>query len=222
VYTEDFILRMINQAVAVLLQIIGFRQAKKYQEAQQAIDQSLEQLIGLRADLLKQLDDEVILRILTLQDRLDIERVVVVADLFKAEGDILADQNRMEESHQNYLRALIFYLEAGLNDQNISPPPKLVEQVEWLVGQTVMQPLPDDIQWSLYNYYEHSTDYAKAEVALEELANRPGLYADLKDEMIAFYQRLLAVSSADQAPIQIDQEQIQEKLDRLMSHNKIE
>jgi hypothetical protein len=222
VYTEDFILRMINQAVAVLLQIAGFRQAKQYQQAQQAIDQSLEQLLGLRADLLKQLDDEVIFRILTLQDRLDIERVMVVAELFKAEGDILADQNRVTESQQNYLRALNFYLEAGLNDQNVSPPSKLAEQVEWLVSQPALMPLPDDIQWSLFNYYEHSADYAKAEAALTELASRPGLYADLLPEQIAFYQRLLALPPADLTRIQLDQQQMQEKLDKLRPHDQVE
>jgi hypothetical protein len=222
VYTEDFILRMINQAVGVLLQIAGFRQAKQYQQAQQAINQSLEQLLGLRADLLKQLDDEVIFRILTLQERLDIERVLVIAELFKAEGDILADQNRMAESQQSFLRALNFYLEAGLNDQNISPPSKLAEQVEWLVSQSALMPLPDDIQWSLFNYYEHSAEYAKAEVALVELASRPGLYADLQPEMTTFYQRLLGLPPADLARIPLDREKLQEKLDRLGPHGKVE
>ena len=221
-YTEDFILRMINQAVAVLLQIAGFRQAKQYQQAQQAIDQSLEQLLGLRADLLKQLDDEVIFRILTLQDRLDIERVVVVAELFQAEGDILADQNRMAESQQSYLRALTFYLEAALSDQIIPPPSKLAEQVEWLVSQSAILPLPDDIQWSLFNYYERSAEYAKAEAALAELAGRPGLNGDLQPEMIAFYERLLALPPADLARIQLDREQLQDKLDKVRPGGKVE
>ena len=221
-YTEDFILRMINQAVAVLLQIAGFRQAKQYQQAQQAIDQSLEQLLGLRADLLKQLDDDVIFRMLTLQGHLDIERVLVVAELFKAEGDILADQNRMVESQQKYLRALIFYLEANLSDQNISPPTKLVEQVEWLVSQAAILPLPDDVQWSLFNYYERSANYAKAEATLAELARRPGLDADLQPELILFYQRLLALPPADLARVQLDREQVQDKLDKVRLSGKVE
>jgi hypothetical protein len=222
VYTEDFILRMINQAVAVLLQIAGFRQAKQYQQAQQAIDQSLEQLLGLRADLLKQLDDDVIFRMLTLQGHLDIERVLVVAELFKAEGDILADQNRMVESQQKYLRALNFYLEANLSDQNISPPTKLVEQVEWLVSQAAILPLPDDVQWSLFNYYERSANYAKAEATLAELARRPGLDADLQPELILFYQRLLALPPADLARVQLDREQVQDKLDKVRLSGKVE
>ena len=221
-YTEDFILRMINQAVAVLLQIAGFRQAKQYQQAQQAIDQSLEQLLGLRADLLKQLDDEVIFRMLTLQGHLDIERVMVVAELFKAEGDILADQNRMAESQQYYLRALNFYLEANLSDQNISPPTKLVEQVEWLVSQAALMPLPDDIQWSLFNYYERTAEYEKAEAALVELTSRPGLYADLQPELVLFYQRLLALPPADLTRTQLDRELVQERLDKVRPHGKVE
>jgi tetratricopeptide (TPR) repeat protein len=222
VYTEDFILRMINQAVSVLLQIAGFRQAKQYQQAQQAIDQSLEQLLGLRVDLLKQLDDEVIFRMLTLQDRLDIERILVIAELFKAEGDILADQNHMDESHQSYLRALNFYLEARLSDQNISPPSKLAEQVDWLVSKADIMPLPDDIQWSLFNYYERSANYAKAEVALTDLTSRPGFSTDLQPEMILFYQRLLSLPPADLAYAQIEREQVQQKLDKLMPQGKVD
>jgi tetratricopeptide (TPR) repeat protein len=215
VYTDDFILRMINQAVAVLLQVAGLRQAKQYQQAQQAIDQSLEQLLGLRADLLKQLDDEVIFGMLTLQDRLDIERVVVIAELFKAEGDILADQNRLAESQQSYLRALNFYLEAGLSDQIASLPLRFAQQVEWLVNQSGILPLPDDIQWSLFNYYERFAEYAKAETTLTELASRPGVYADLQPEIIAFYQRLLKLPPADLDRVHLDREQVQEKLDRI-------
>lgn len=214
-FTEDFILRMISQAVSVLVQIAGLRQAKQYPQAQQAIDQSLEQMLGLRADLLKQLDDEVIFRMLMLHEKLDVERVVVIAELFKLEGDILADQNRLAESQQSYLRALSFYLEAGLNEQIIPTSPKLAPQIDALASLPSILPLPDDIQWSLFNYYELRADYARADTALSELANRPGLNADLRPERIAFYQRLLALPPADLARNHLDQEQIQEKLDKI-------
>ena len=213
-YQEDFILRMISQAVSVLVHIAGLRQAKQYPQAQQAVDQSLEQLLGLRADLLKQLDDEVIFRMLKLQDRVDTERVMVIAELFKAEGDILADQNRLVESQQNYLRALNFYLEAGLTEKTVPTSPTLTPQIDALASLPYMQPLPDDIQWKLFNYYELCADYARADAALTELANRPGLYNNLQPDMIAFYQKLLALPPADLARIQLDREQIQAKLDK--------
>jgi hypothetical protein len=208
-------MRMIGQAVSALLHIARLKQARQYQQAQQAIDQTLEQLLGLRADLLKQLDDEVIFRMLTLHDQLDIERVVVIADLFKVEGNILADQNRLAESQQIYMRALNFYLEAGLSDQTVLPLPTLNQEIESLVSQPTILPLPDDIQWSLFNYYDLTADYARADAALAELASRPGLYADLRPEMIAFYQRLLTLPPAELARTHLDREQVQEKLDRV-------
>lgn len=214
-FSQDYIIRMISQAVAVLVQIAGLRQTRQYRPAQQAIDQALESLLGLRADLLKQLDDEVIFRMLTIQDRLDVERVEVMAELFKAEGDILADQDRLTESHQSYLRALSFNLEAALSDQIIPNPTKLAHQVDWLTGFPGIHPIPDDTQWSLFSYYEQTGDYAKAEAALIELANRPGLYADLQPELEAFYQRLLTLPAVEISRTNLDRKKIREKLDKV-------
>ena len=214
-FSEDYILRMINQAILALLYIARLRQSRQYQKAQQVIDQSLEELLGLRADLLKQLDDEVIFRMLTMHEQLDAERVEVIADLFKVEGDILVDQNRQIDGKQSYLRALNFYLEAGLSDQPGKLSPTLSQKIDSLASLPVIMPLPDDIQWSLFNYYELYTEYAKADATLTELATRPGVYADLQPEIIAFYQRLLALSPAVLARNRLERAIIQEKLEKL-------
>jgi hypothetical protein len=213
-FSEDYILRMINQAILALLYLARLRKSRQYQQAQQVIDQSLEELLGLRADLLKQLDDEVIFRMLTMHEQLDIERVEVIADLFKVEGDILVDQNRQAEGMQSYLRALNFYLEAGLSDQPGKLSPALTQKIESLAGLPDIMPLPDDIQWSLFNYYELYAEYAKADATLTELANRPGVYVDLQPEMIAFYQRLLALPPAVLARNRLERAIIQAKLDK--------
>ena len=86
-------------------------------------------------------------------------------------------------------------------------------------------PLPDDIQWSLFCYYEQSADYARAEAALVDLSCRPGVYADLRPEMIAFYERLLILPPAELAQIHpvtgfhFAREQVQEKLDKVRLHD---
>lgn len=211
-YKEDFILRMIGQAVSALLQIAGFRQTHQYQRAQLAIDRSLEQLLGLRADLLKQLDDEVIFRMLTMNDQFDIGRALVIGELFQAEGELLADQDRPDACRQSFLRALSFYLEAGLAENTVQTAPRVIPQIVQLASLSAIQPLSDDLQWSLFNYFERIADYARADAALTELAGRPGVFADLRPEMIAFYQRLLDLPPAEQARLHIDQQQVQEKL----------
>jgi hypothetical protein len=55
--TEDYIMRMINQVLAVFLQALGLKKAGQYSEALQVFDQAVESLLGLRASLAKQLED---------------------------------------------------------------------------------------------------------------------------------------------------------------------
>jgi hypothetical protein len=209
-------MRMINQAVAALVAIAGFKKAGQYQQAQQAIDQALEQLLGLRADLIHRLDDEAILRALTRQDKLDVERLALVADLFKEEGDVLAAQGQAANSQASYLRALNFYLEAGLADE--TPPPPALTQKAWALAIQLGPPaLPDDTLWALFCYAEQAGQYNSAESALSHLAARPGVYADLRPELLAFYQRLLALPPTELARHGLSRAQIEEKLVQIQS-----
>ena len=110
--TEDYIMRMINQAIAALVAIAGFKKAGQYEQSRQAIDQALEQLIGLRADLVRRLDDHAILQALTRQDNLDVDRLALVAELLKEEGEILAAQGDRAAAQASWLRGLNFLLPA--------------------------------------------------------------------------------------------------------------
>ena len=115
--TEDYFMRMINQMLAVLTQILYHKEAGQHQEAQVLIDQSLEQLLGVRPGLLKQMEDASLLRLLTTQGQLDPDRLAMVADLYRFEGDILADQGKHQEASLDYQRALTLYLEISLSGQ---------------------------------------------------------------------------------------------------------
>jgi len=153
VYTEDFILRMIRQAVAVLVQVIGLKKAGQYQEAEQAIDGALERLLGLRAGLLKQLDDGQILEMLTVQEKLDVERLAVIADLFSEEGEILSSLNRPEEAAFAFERALRFYLETALQEV-VEPRPDLLPKIDRLYRRLSHRDLPLETRLALLDYYE--------------------------------------------------------------------
>jgi len=212
-FTEDYVLRMINQAVAALVKIIGLKKAGDFQEAQQAIDQALEQLLGLRADIIKRLDDESLLKALTQQGRLDIERLELIADLFKEEGDILAAQNLISESRESYLRSLIYHLETGIGETT-QHPIELTGEIERLVQNLGAQDLPDDTLWTLFCYYEQTGAYNKAEDAILKMTVRPDLYADIHPELVAFYERLLERPTGELAEGGIDLVQVEDKLDK--------
>ena len=156
-YTEDFILRMINQAMAVLAKVLGFKQAGQRQEALQAVDQALELLLGLRASLFRQLDEPRMLQMLVLQGRLDVERLAVLADITYEEGDILEQEGRIPESILASRRALRFYLESALTIYalNFSQlPVSVMVKIENLRRRLGREPLPLETRMALVDYYE--------------------------------------------------------------------
>jgi len=212
-FTEDYVLRMINLAVAALFKIIGLKNAGDYPEAQQAIDQALEQLVGLSPNIIKRLDDESLLKALTQQDRLDIERLELIADLFKEEGDILAAQSRISDSLECYTRSLIYHLEIGFTETK-RPSEEQTGEIEELIQKLGTQGLRDETLWTLFCYYELTGDYRKAEDAILEMADRPNFYLDIHSELVAFYERLLERSTSELAKGGIDQEQIKDKLEK--------
>lgn len=209
--SEDYILRMIGQATAVLLKIIGFKKNGDYPEAQQAIDQALETLVGLKADLIKQLDDESLLNTLTQEGVLDTARLALVADLFKEDGDVLAAQGRVSESRESYMRSLIYHLETGF-DESTEPDVELTNKIEVLVQNLGLQNLPDEPLWTLFCYYELIGDLPKADHAILRLAERPNLQTDIQPELVAFYERLLQKPDAVLAAAGMTREEVKSKL----------
>lgn len=185
--TEDYLVRLISQIIAALVKITQLRLAGNFQEARQMINQSLEQLIGLRADLLWQLDDDSLLQALTQGGRLDVDRLQLVGDLFLAGAELELAQERDTAALQGYLRALNVYLEAALSGG--SEQPELNEKITGVFDRLSLSSLPDDTLWAWYCYQEARGAYTEAERALKALATRPGLGEELQPEMEAFSAR---------------------------------
>lgn len=150
-FTEDYILRLVRQATAALATILGLVKAGQFQEAHHTIDQTLESLVGLSASLVRVMDDQSLINLLTSQDKLDSERLVIVADLFKVEGDLLA-QNSDSLSRESHVRALNLYLEAVLYDQRL-PNAELSFKIETLYRQLANTQLPAETLLRLHDFY---------------------------------------------------------------------
>ncbi len=167
-FTEDYILRMINQAMAVLARLAGLKAANRRQEARQAIDQALEILLGLDARLVRQLDDDGLLMALTVGDRLDAERLTALAEVLAAEADLLAEDGPAEESRAAFLRALNFYILAAWNRDPKSPP-----EPDGRIGAVYSRlggyPLPEAAALQLEDYYTHLARKTDQELAAADL-----------------------------------------------------
>ncbi|HEY5573163.1 MAG TPA: DUF6483 family protein [Anaerolineales bacterium] len=188
--TEDYLIRQINLAIAALAKILGLKTAGQFQAALYEIDQLLEQLIGLRSYMIKNLSDEGILAILSNAEGVDTDRLLIVADLIKHEGDILAEKKYAEESAGNYARALNFFLEVQLSGgpRYLDPPDA---QIEEMLNQLTSSEFPAETLFNLYLYFEQKGEYARSEEMLSRVAGITGWQEDLIKEHEDFYGRLL-------------------------------
>jgi tetratricopeptide (TPR) repeat protein len=209
--SEDFIIRMIRQAMAVLTGIIGLKNAGQYQQARQQIDQALEALLGRDADFIRLLDDPSLYSLLMKEDALDLDALALIADLFKEEGDIHNLQDQKDAGLACYTRSLNYYLTVDV--QSATPgPAELSQKITSLFQKIGADSLEADTLWHLYGHFEKERDFTCAEGILLSLAARSDSRADTLVELKCFYQRLLALSPADLTKGGLNREGIQQKL----------
>jgi hypothetical protein len=184
-FTEDYLMRIINQATAALMIALGLRKAGKYSEAQQAIQQAIEQLITLPANLVDQMDDGAILGMLAAQGQLDLGRLAILADIYQEQGEILIKQDQPRQGGTAFARSLRFILEVVLADddnltaENIGKVTNLTQRME---GSSLLV----ETQLAMTDYYLRllekddqlliaaGTSHAQVSEALVSLQGHPG------------------------------------------------
>jgi hypothetical protein len=188
-FSVDYIIRMIRMATAAMVQIIGLKKGGQYRQALQAIDQALEEVLGLKADLIRAMDDESLLSALTQQDHLDTDRLLLLADLFFEETDILAMQDKPAASQASALRALNFYLDVVLDwgPERISEKYAKIEQLVDSLGENT---LPPQTCFALYFYYVQVGELSSARRVLEKLKALPDWREDALSEEAELERKL--------------------------------
>lgn len=195
-FTEDYIMRMINQMIIVLASIIGLRKAGQYKEAQQLVNQSLEQLLGLDAGLVRQIDESSLLKILTTQAGLDTDRLYIIAELYEQESYIYFDQENFTSANADFQRALHFYLEIALED-TAEDYPELNHKIKELDQRLGEQALPLDLLFMLFDYYERQQEYGAVERVISRLLDQPDSQTEIKQSVLAYYRGLLDKKDQD-------------------------
>jgi hypothetical protein len=105
-FFEDFIIRQIALAAAVATKVLGLSKVGQFNEAYELIDRAIEEMLGLKAGVVKQMNDEGLVNLLRSSQFVDSDKLFALANLFIVEGDVLASQKRGTESQQSYQRAL--------------------------------------------------------------------------------------------------------------------
>ncbi len=194
---RDYLLRQIEQFVAMLTKIAGLAKDEQWQEALAAVAGEFQRLTGVDGpEVLRMSETELLARLIQGEPTLLVEsKAFMLATLLKTRGDLLAGEGRPEESRKYYLKGLHLLLDTfGRNE--ISERPDFVPAVEAFLTGLRDAPLPVKTNAMLMRHYERTGEFAKAEDALFGMVDAEPDKVELLDFGRLFYQRLLGLDDA--------------------------
>ncbi len=188
--SEDELMRQLIGAIAATVaKLLGLKTAGQFQQALEEIDRLLEELLALKADLVRRLSDEQIIEMLTSQEYLDVGSLYYVAELFKAEGEIYLAMGEPARGQTSLARALNFFIEVGFaSEEDFPEADQRMAELFSLLGAA----LPEETLFALFDYYEQSGAFVQAEAALDLMLLITGNAPEILAEKRAFHQRLLS------------------------------
>jgi tetratricopeptide (TPR) repeat protein len=210
---QDYIMRLIEQLGSVLVKLLRLKESGEYQEALQTINRTYQQFFGLSADLIGSVPDDYLLDTLKTGEVLDGDKCIIIALLLKEEGDVYEALKNHDESYHRYLKSLRLFLEVVISNAPMSLPEHLA-QVETVIHNLEPYDLPPAVKTRLWQYYEKTGNYAKAEDVLFRLLDAQPR-GKISQEGIAFYKRLLAKSDAELQAGGLPRDEVEEGLQEL-------
>jgi len=143
-FREDYIVRMIAQAATAITYILGLTQRERYPEALAEVERALQFHLGLSLGLVTALPANELVDMARQGEMLEIGKLVVLADLLQAEGDVYVAQGRAGEANYRYGKALELYLEVAASGENSRQA--LAERLEALAGKLPPAAVAPDVQ----------------------------------------------------------------------------
>ena len=191
--TRDYFMRMIHQLAQVLAKVMGLCEIQRYDEALEEIQLSSKQLLGMDLQFLTTLSDEEFVRLLSLGERFDVEKCVVVGELLRLVGEVKEREGDEGERFHCYATSLSLFLELLIRESGVLPK-EYFEKIESLIGKTSSYELPVGLKAKIFRYYEAVGRFDAAENKLFEIVEQDPQFAE---EGMRFYGRLRTKSEEE-------------------------
>ena len=192
---RDYLLRQIEQFVAMLAKIVGLAKNEQWQEASSSVAGEFQRLTGVDGpEVLKMSETELLARLIQGEPTMLVEsKAFMLATLLKTNGDLATSQGRLEEGREYYLKGLQLLLDT-LGRNEVTERPDFVPTVEAFLTGLRDAPLPLPTSAMLMRHYERIHEFAKAEDVLFALMDLEPSNVELLEFGAAFYRRLLRLS----------------------------
>lgn len=193
-YREDFIKRLISQFFQALYKIMGFIKKEDYSSAKAMISELRAELLGISQNMADTLSTPDLISMLSTGEEPDLGKPLILAELFKTEGDIYAAEENEEKAYQQYLKALDMQLELAFQTGDTRIPEEFtpVDSIADLLEDYV---LPPETLAALFHYYEAANQFARAEEILFDFIEDSPNPAEVVASGFRFVDRLHAKSA---------------------------
>jgi hypothetical protein len=190
VIEQDYIMRMINMMVAMLVSLLDYKNKKDYPRALLEIETTGKTLLGINRNMVRQLTAAQLMQLFGSDESVAIPKSYVLGFLLHEEADILRLMSDPEGADDSEKKSLNLLLETYVRGGE-AVEPRHIEVIEEICERYRGRVLPPEILERLLAFEELREKYDRAENALfARLESVP----DFTEEGILFYDRLLKKS----------------------------
>ena len=208
---RDYLMKMTQMLTTVLTKVLFNKEKKNYIEAEKEIESAAKTIVGLDLNLIKILNVEDVIKLMKTSD-VYAGRCLISAELLKEYGDILGEKDRINESIDIYIKSLWLYLETMLTKE-LPEPEIYFDRVNFLIKSLVTAGSDKNLKIKIFEYYEYSGQYSKAEDILFELIDSDT--EGIKDKALKFYERLQMKADEELVKGNFSLEEVEESIEEI-------
>lgn len=210
---RDYFMKMTEMLVAVLSKVLLNKEKKNYTEAEKEIESAAKTIVGLDFKLISLLNPEDIISLMKTSD-VYAGRCLITAELLKEYGNILGEKGNIKESISVYIKSLWLYVESVLTKE-LPVPEVYFSKINFLIQNLSEIGTPVELRQKIFEYFEISGQYSKAEDVLFELIDTGS--ADIQQKAIKFYNRLKLKPEEELIKGNLSSEEVEESLEEINS-----
>ncbi|MGE5496497.1 MAG: DUF6483 family protein [Syntrophothermus sp.] len=192
---RDYILMLIEQFGFFLRKIFFHVENEEFDDALKEVGKTYNELLGMDGELVRNMSSSQITGFLKVAGSTHFEKSLIIASLFKVEGDIEKRQNGFTRfAFDKYMTAFNLFLDAFQNKEELRIE-RFLKESDQIASDLWIYDNSEEFGLDLLKYYELRGCFDKAENVLFDLAENGNVQIIQKG--ISFYNSLLKKSDEE-------------------------
>ncbi|MDQ7092936.1 DUF6483 family protein [Desulfosporosinus sp. PR] len=216
---KDYLMKMIKEFTISLGKIMGLKAENKIEESQEALNDTLKYVTELNIEVIEALPYDILIHKVSGNRLFNTGKHLMLGELLIQQADIFEIKGEKSRAKNLYWKSLNILIniflcgDALASEEDKSRIDELIEKIGWFN-------LPNESKLSLFQYYELTNKYAKAEDVLFDLIKTTEVNQDILTKGIDFYERLINKDPDDLEKGNLPMDEVSEGLATLREYQK--